>query len=50
MDAEQILPAIANYGFPIVISWYLLSRMEAKLDRLSTNIDNLSHTIDSMLR
>ena len=50
MDLEQIISGVANYGFPIAISWYLLSRMEAKLDKLSANIESLTHTIDSLLR
>ena len=50
MDTEQILTAVSNYGFPIVISWYLLVRMEKKLDGLSKNIDALSSAIDSLLR
>ena len=50
MDLEQIISGVANYGFPIAISWYLLSRMEAKIDALSANIDSLAHTIDSLLR
>ena len=47
---QEIIAAIANYGFPIAISWFLLSRMEAKLDRLSSQIENLAHTLDSLLR
>lgn len=50
MDIEQLLLSAANYGFPMVVSWYLLVRTEAKLDKLSSNIENLSHTIDSLLR
>ena len=50
MDIDQIISGVANYGFPIAISWYLLSRMEAKIDSLSTNIESLTHTIDSLLR
>ena len=50
MDLEQIISGVANYGFPIAISWYLLSRMEAKIDTLSANIESLTHTIDTLLR
>ena len=44
------MTGIANYGFPIILSWYLLSRMETKLDKLSANIESLTHTLDSVLR
>lgn len=47
MEAEQILTGVANYGFPICISWYLLVRMEGKLDKLSLNIDNLTVSVKS---
>lgn len=42
---EEILNGIANYGFPILISAYLLVRMECKLDTLSKSIDDLSKNI-----
>ena len=47
---EQFMTGIANYGFPIFLSWYLLSRMETKLDKLNANIESLTHTLDSVLR
>ena len=50
MEMEQFLTGIANYGFPIAISWFLLSRMEAKIDKLNANIEELAHTLDSVLR
>ena len=50
MEMEQLFLGIANYGFPICISWYLLVRMEGKLDKLSSNIDALAHTIEAVLR
>lgn len=50
MELEQLLLNAANYGFPMVVSWYLLVRTESKLDKLSSNIDNLTHTIDAFLR
>lgn len=45
MDVEKLLAAAADYGFPMLVSWYLLVRMEAKLDRLSENIGELARTI-----
>jgi len=42
---EELLKAIANWGFPIVVSVYLLVRIEAKLDALEQAIKDLSLTI-----
>ena len=50
MEFDQLMTGIANYGFPIFISWFLLSRMETKIDKLSANIESLTHTLDSVLR
>ena len=44
------MTGVANYGFPIFISWFLLSRMETKIDKLNANIENLAHTLDTVLR
>lgn len=42
---EELLKAIANWGFPIVVSVYLLVRIETKIDQLETAIKELSLTI-----
>ena len=42
---EEMLVSIANYGFPAVLSIYLLIRMETKLDQLSCTILKLDKTI-----
>lgn len=42
---EEIINALSNYGFPIVISFYLLIRMESKIDELSKQINKLSESI-----
>lgn len=42
---EEILIGIGNYGFPILISAYLLIRMENKLDGLCESINELSKII-----
>ena len=34
MEAQKLFTAIGNFGFPIVLSWYLLLRMEQRLDKL----------------
>ena len=47
--AEKLLAAAANYGFPMVVSWYLLARMESRLDRLSADIEALTAAIGRLL-
>ena len=42
---EEIYTGIANLGFPIVLSIYLLVRIEGKLNQLSDSILELSRTI-----
>lgn len=44
---EEIYSGIANLGFPIAISVYLLVRIEAKLNQLSDSISELSKVIAS---
>jgi len=39
---EELLKAIANWGFPIVVSVYLLVKIESKLDALEQAINSLS--------
>lgn len=43
---EEIFVNIANLGFPIVLSIYLLVRIEGKLDALSNSIIELSKSIN----
>lgn len=40
---------IIDVGFPIVLSLYLLIRLESKLDKLSENIIQLSLIIDKKI-
>ncbi len=42
---DEVYSNIANLGFPIVISIYLLVRIEGKLNQLSESIIELSKTI-----
>ncbi len=42
---ELLITAAAQYGFPMLVSWYLLVRMETKLDRLSADIEDLTRVI-----
>ncbi len=45
MELEKLISAAAEYGFPMLVSWYLLVRMEEKLDKLSSNIDALTRSL-----
>ncbi|NLJ56376.1 MAG: YvrJ family protein [Firmicutes bacterium] len=44
-----MVPLIANIGFPVVVSLYLLTRIEGKLDELSACIRELSGNVAKML-
>ena len=44
---EEIYSSIANLGFPIVISIFLLVRIEGKLNELTKSITELSKVISS---
>ena len=46
---DQLLGYVANYGFPMVISVYLLVRIEAKLENLSGSINDLAKVITAKL-
>jgi hypothetical protein len=45
---EEMYSSIANLGFPIVISIYLLVRIEGKLNQLTESIIELSKSIATM--
>lgn len=47
MDMEKIVPIIQNVGFPITIAFYLLIRMEKKIDQLTKSITVLSNILES---
>ncbi len=47
MDST-IFQSIANLGFPIAITLYLLIRMESKIETLSNSINKLTLTIEKM--
>ncbi|MTI65557.1 MAG: YvrJ family protein [Firmicutes bacterium] len=42
---EEVYTQIANLGFPIAVSIYLLVRIEGKLNSLTQSINELSKTI-----
>ncbi len=43
---EMWLPLLAEVGFPIVVTFYLLHRIEAKLDTLNESIQLLPQAIN----
>lgn len=45
---DELFSQIANVGFPIVVSIYLLVRVEAKLDNLTVSITELSKAIEGI--
>ena len=45
---KELVDLVANIGFPIAISIYLLVRVEKKLEGLTSSINNLSQTINSI--
>jgi len=42
---EEMLKLVGNFGFPIVVSAYLLVRIERKLDELSASITELAKAV-----
>ena len=42
---EEISNLVTNFGFPIVLSFYLLMRTEQKLNDLTEVIQNLTNVI-----
>lgn len=42
---EELLQSFSNYGFPMVISAYLLIRFEGKIEHLATCIRDLAEVI-----
>jgi hypothetical protein len=49
-DMEDIVTAIANLGFPIAISIFLLVRIEGRMEKLTESINALSNTISSVMK
>ncbi len=45
---EELIANVANLGFPIAVSVYLLVRIEGKLENLSLSIHELSRVIASL--
>ena len=49
MEFDRLLSAAADYGFPMLISSYLLIRMEGKIEKLSANIESLTRVLQERL-
>jgi hypothetical protein len=47
---EDLMAQVANVGFPIAVSIYLLVRVEAKIESLTTSINELSRVIEALKR
>ncbi|MGL5714635.1 MAG: YvrJ family protein [Paraclostridium sp.] len=45
---DELYQQVANVGFPIVVAFYLLIRIEGKLSTLSDSINNLSINIEKL--
>lgn len=45
MDSTNLLTAISQVGFPIVLTGYLLMRFERKLEILTDTINKLTEVI-----
>jgi hypothetical protein len=46
---EDLVPLIANLGFPIVVSLYLLIRVEKRLEELTTCVKEANESITKVL-
>jgi|GEM_PF-161964 len=49
MEFDRLLSAAADYGFPMLVSSYLLVRMEGRIERLSANIESLTRVLQERL-
>ena len=49
MEFDRLLSAAADYGFPMLVSSYLLVRMEGRIEKLSANIDTLTRVLQDRL-
>ncbi len=45
---EELMPLIANLGFPIVVSLYLLIRVERKIEELAAYIKEANRDISKL--
>jgi hypothetical protein len=45
VDIQTLLHGVANYGFPMILSWYLLVRIEDRLSKLTEAIGQLGEKV-----
>lgn len=45
---EQILPLISEIGFPAIVAFYLLHRVETKLDAVIQSLQNLPKQMQNL--
>lgn len=45
---EMWLPLISEYGFPVMVTLYLLYRIEAKLDLLNDSVKQLAAILQTI--
>lgn len=45
---EELISMVSNVGFPILVTFYLLTRFESKMDTLTTIISDLNSTITNL--
>ncbi len=49
MEASELMNTIANVGFPVAISAYLLIRLEKQINSLTYSINKLNTIISTKL-
>lgn len=45
---EDLMSMVSNVGFPILVTFYLLTRFESKMDNLTTIISDLNSAITNL--
>jgi hypothetical protein len=48
MEHPDWLSLIGNLGFPIFVSWYLLTKVESRIEALSSSIAEMAQAIRRM--
>lgn len=48
--ADLWIPLIAEYGFPIIVTFYLLHRLEQKLDKVTSAVEQLPQKLSLKAR
>lgn len=49
METSELVNLISNVGFPVVVSAYLLIRLEKQINTLSNSINKLNNIISTKL-